>query len=186
MFGKGRAGRGLRATRIVRKTGGLKPSPFPRTKGNRGKKVSGIRSAKKPKKKKEKSISKLIKEADTLFSKLVRGENADENGICTCYTCGHRAELRRVQCGHLISRWYKIVRWDRDNARVQCWVCNIYKKGDSINFRRRLIQEIGKERVEAAEEKCALPFKLTREHLLDIIAKLSLSTSPLDSDVQKV
>lgn len=126
----------------------------------------------KPKKPKEKSISKLIKEADALFSKRVRGENADSDGICTCFTCGFRAPLKRVQCGHYLSRFYKAARWHKDNARTQCWMCNIYKKGDAVGFRMRLVSEIGEARVLAVEELRNAPIKLTREYLTNLILSL--------------
>ena len=120
------------------------------------------------------SISKLMKECDRLFSLRLRTNNADSEGICTCYTCGYRAPLKRVQAGHLISRWYKIIRWHENNVRVQCWVCNIYKKGDSLNFRNRLIDEIGESEVQILEKKAAQKdFKLTREFLESTLASLT-------------
>ncbi len=122
------------------------------------------------------SISKLIKACDAQMSKNVREANADKEGICTCYTCGYRAPIKRVQAGHLTSRWYKAVRWHKNNVRVQCWVCNIYKKGDSTNFRRRLIQEIGKEAVEEMEELAQKDTKLSREFLEEKLQKLKAAT----------
>lgn len=113
-----------------------------------------------------------MQQADALFSKRVRANNADEEGICTCFTCGHRAPLKRVQCGHYVSRWYKAVRWHEDNARVQCWVCNIYKKGDAAVFRTKLAAEIGEKRVLAVERATGVSLKLTREYLTDLIEKL--------------
>ena len=164
----------MKKGRVGRKLGGFKRKGAPLRKKRSQRRLRGLKRKVAAKRPKVKSISKLLKEADALFSKIVRSRNVDKEGNCTCYTCGHRAPLKRVQCGHLISRWYKIVRHDFDNARVQCWVCNIYKKGDSINFRRKLIAEIGKERVEAAEEKCSQKFKLTREYLLDLIERLKV------------
>lgn len=132
-----------------------------------------------PKKRKEKSISKLIKEADAVFSKQVR---AIGSGDCSflnepdsnwCFTCGKAMPIKKLHCGHYLSRFYKAARWDFDNARPQCMMCNLWKRGDPITFRQNLVKEIGLERVEAVEAKRTQPTKLTREFLEALIITLS-------------
>lgn len=120
-----------------------------------------------------KSISKLIKEADALMSRKVRYSNLDENGLATCFTCGHKSEPKKMQNGHYLSRYYKAARWHPDNTRNQCFLCNIYKKGDPIVFRQNLIKEIGEARVLAVEAKRSAPIKLTREFLETKIRQLT-------------
>lgn len=118
------------------------------------------------------SIAKLTKEADALFSRKVRQINVPVAAL-PCFTCGTRFEKKKLHCGHYLSRYYKAARWDDDNARPQCMMCNLWKRGDPITFRANLIKEIGEERVKAVEAKHNISFKLTREYLLDLIAKLS-------------
>lgn len=119
------------------------------------------------KKTKEKSISKLIKEADRLMSLRVRQKYAtpEPAGEVYCYTCNHPMHWRKSQCGHFISRYYKSIRWDENNCRVQCFMCNIAKRGDPITFRENLIGEIGEEAVLSLEKKRTESIKLTREFL---------------------
>lgn len=126
----------------------------------------------KPHKPKEKSISKLIKEADAIMSRNVRYADLDENGLAHCYTCPYKAEPKKLQNGHYLSRYYKAARWHKDNTRKQCYVCNIQKKGDIVNFRQRLIAEVGEARVLAVEKLRDAPIKLTREFLNDLITSL--------------
>ena len=129
--------------------------------------------------KKPLSISKMIKECDRLFSIKVRAnkgkvklENMKGNEVNQCYTCFGIFLIKRLHAGHYLSRWYKSARWDFDNARPQCFACNIMRKGDSIKFRQHLVQEIGEKRVKAVEAKRNQHTKLTREYLTKLISSL--------------
>jgi len=125
-------------------------------------------------KKKQVSISKLIKEADRLFSLIVRQNFANDDGIQTCYTCGFKNHFKKLHCGHYLSRYYKAARWDFDNCRPQCVMCNLWKKGDIVTFRQNLVKEIGLERVEMVEKKRDQLFKLSREYLENLIKELQM------------
>lgn len=90
-----------------------------------------------------------------------------------CYTCGVAVEAKKAHLGHYLSRYYKAARWDADNCRPQCMMCNLWKRGDPITFRQNLIKEIGEERVLAVEAKRNIPIKLTRHYLTNLIQSLS-------------
>lgn len=155
--------------------GSTKP-PFRGIKRKGGIKRQSRTSAKKSlKKPKEKSISKLIKECDRLFSIQVRSIGAE--GLVDfdrnwCFTCGKQFPIKKLHCGHYVSRWYKAARWDFDNCRPQCPMCNLWRKGDSVRFRQNLIKEIGVERVEAVEALRDQPTKLSREYLTTLLEEL--------------
>lgn len=123
-------------------------------------------------KKKLPSISQLIKEADRLHSIQVRSRVVNERGETACYTCGKWSHWKKLHCGHFLSRYYKAARWDDDNCRPQCMMCNLWKRGDPITFRQNLIKEIGEKRVLAVEAKRHQSTKLTREFLEDVIVGL--------------
>lgn len=126
-----------------------------------------------PKKRnKVKSISQLIKQADAIMSLKVRTEEADEDGICTCYTCGYRAPIKKMQNGHLVSRYYKSTRWDRRNCRTQCVTCNMWRNGMTPHFAVRLKQELGDGIVDILYEKARQPLKMSRQYLESLIASL--------------
>lgn len=153
---------------LRRKRNGLRPKPIPR------------KASKHPKKPKEKSISKLIKEADSVFSKQVRMKGAwlkDGEWWNRCYTSGYEAPVKKLQCGHYLSRYYKAARWDFDNARPQSMMANMWMRGDPIVFRRNLIAEIGEARVLAVEKLRDAPIKLSREYLVEKIAALHTESS---------
>ena len=98
---------------------------------------------------------KAIKKADTYCSLYVRLANADQNWICTCYTCWKRLHWKKIQCWHRIGRTSIIVRRDLDNVRPQCVWCNDKRRwnGRPIEFKANLIDEIWEERVNAVDEK---------------------------------
>lgn len=118
---------------------------------------------------KEKSLSKLVKELDAVVSKWVRYSHANKDGICTCYTCGHQVEAKKIHCGHYISRFYKATRWDLNNLRPQCMMDNLWKRGDLVTFRENLVKEIGLATVEKMEASRKLSFKLDRVWLIEQI-----------------
>ena len=120
------------------------------------------------------SISKLIKACDKQFSLNVR-QNAypKDKDIKFCYTCNHPNHWKKMHCGHFLSRYYKSARWDKDNARIQCMMCNLWKRGDPIAFRQNLLEEIGEKRVQAVEQKRYLTIKLSREYLTDLLTSLT-------------
>lgn len=125
-----------------------------------------------PKVPKPPTVAKLVKEYDKLFSIKVRniGAMTTDYGVMNrCYTCENVFEVKRLHCGHYVSRVFKAVRWDYDNARPQCYGCNIYRKGDAATFRENLIHEIGEERVEAVEKKRKQEVRLTVENLQEKI-----------------
>lgn len=122
--------------------------------------------------KKQLTASKLVKLCDKEFSLKVRQKGADKNGLQKCYTCGYKKHWKKLHCGHFLSRFYKAARWDEDNARPQCAMCNLWRKGDAVAFRRNLLKEIGEERVRAVEEKRWQKVKLTIPFLEKVLKGL--------------
>lgn len=103
----------------------------------------------------EVSVSKLTKELDTLFSRVLRLSTAKDE-ICTCYTCGLQIHYKKIHAGHYISRYYKITRWDERNVKTQCLMCNIYRKGNSFIFRQNLVRDYGEETIKSMEESAKM------------------------------
>lgn len=162
----------LKRGRLVRK--GIKPHIL------RKKRTTGRI---KPNKTKVKSISKLIKECDRLFSIQIRtwGDFEREGESWnSCFTCQRQYPIKKLHNGHYLSRYYKAARWHEDNARPQCMMCNMWKRGDPVVFRRNLITEIGEARVLAVEALRDAPIKLSREFLEAKIKELS-TTPPIDT-----
>lgn len=123
----------------------------------------------KPKKGKEKTISKLIKELDAVFSKYVRYSRVDSNGMVMCFTCDKYFDPKKIHNGHYVSRFYKSVRWSEDNCRPQCMWCNMFKNGDAANYRERLVEDIGEPAVLYLEQSRHVSQKLDPNFLKERI-----------------
>ena len=88
---------------------------------------------------KPKSVRKLKKELDRIFSLYVR--NRDRK---ICFTCGRPGN----QAGHFISRRHNSTRYDELNTHAQCVSCNVFKHGNHAEYAYRLIQKYGRKEFE--------------------------------------
>lgn len=71
------------------------------------------------------SLAKEAQEAATLLQKLVRMEEADDNGFVTCVTCGKVKQWNDgMQGGHWIPRGRVHHMLNRANVHAQCSQCN--------------------------------------------------------------
>ena len=85
---------------------------------------------------KEHTSSWWKKELDSWFSKYIRLKYS-KDGNCICYTCGYTANWKKLQNGHLATRF------DERNCRPQCFTCNMYRNGMIPNFSANLEKELG-------------------------------------------
>jgi hypothetical protein len=117
--------------------------------------------------KKTKSLPKLKSEAWDLYAKLIKLKRA-ENGYVKCFTCGSVLSLNTSNCqaGHYLSRGaYPGLMFHHDNVRPQCYRCNCHLHGNIVEFRERLICEIGLESVERMEASRHISVKWSRSEL---------------------
>jgi hypothetical protein len=92
---------------------------------------------------KETSIPQLIKRLDAIFSTYIRLKNADENGICTCFTCGAKHHWKSIDNGHHCKRQYMSTRFNVMNCQPQCRKCNWLEQGADDKFKTNLIKKYG-------------------------------------------
>jgi hypothetical protein len=65
-------------------------------------------------------------QADILFSKFIRARDG------RCQNCG---SFERLQCAHLITRSYKSIRVNPDNAVALCAKCHTYYTHHPLEWR---------------------------------------------------
>lgn len=112
---------------------------------------------------KAKTKSQLTKELDTVFSQYIRNSRS-KNGICTCITCDREYEVKKIQCGHFMSRQYMSTRWDERNVAPQCYGCNVMQQGKQFEFSLKLGKELS--------EELYLLSKQTKKYSLDELKEL--------------
>lgn len=112
-------------------------------KEKREEKLTKLRERKKKKVEKiHNSYKYLHKAAWELFSKIIRMEGANEEGMTQCYTCGVIKHWKELQAGHY---WHNKLDFDRRNVHPQCPQCNTYKSGMTAEYGSRLLDELGEE-----------------------------------------
>jgi hypothetical protein len=104
-------------------------------------------------KEKLKPLSYWADKTQAAVNAVIRERDKDE----PCISCG-RYHQGKWNAGHYISRGANLaIRYHPDNIHKQCEPCNTSKSGNQIEYRKRLIQKIGIERVEWLEGPHELP-----------------------------
>lgn len=90
----------------------------------------------------EESVAILKKDADLLFSRLIRlRAAAPETGILECYICGAKIHYSQAHAMHFVKRLDSITRLHPKNVRPGCFQCNVTKEGNLVEFRKKLDEE---------------------------------------------
>jgi hypothetical protein len=97
---------------------------------------------------KKESCSALKKKLDSVFSLYIRFRDGGR-----CITCGTIRDPMEMQCGHYVSRKCTALRWDEMNCNCQDSACNVFKYGDLITYREKLVEKYGEEAVKRLEER---------------------------------
>ena len=108
--------------------------------------------------------STLVKNLDTVFSQYIRRKDAVDE-ICQCVTCGKKDHIKKMQCGHFMSRRHYSTRWDENNVGVQCYGCNITSQGQQFLFAKYLGLELAEEMVIKSKQT----IKLSDSDLIEMI-----------------
>jgi hypothetical protein len=119
------------------------------------------------------SRKNLIKKLDTIFSEYIRRKYADKRGIVKCYTCDKKAYWKGegMQNGHFISRSSRILRWNEQNCRPQCYACNCMRYGQNYIFAMNLNAEYGYDIAAELLQKSRKIIKQTDNELEDLIKR---------------
>jgi len=84
-----------------------------------------------------------MQKADSLFSKMIRERDGH------CVNCG---STHFLQCAHIITRSYKSIRTDEDNAVALCRSCHTYYTHRPLEW-MDFIEETYPGRIRALREK---------------------------------
>jgi hypothetical protein len=124
--------------------------------------------AKKPKKKKGKSLGKLKRELWDLVSLYVRRSAADHRGMAVCYTSGAEMRWQDLQAGHAIPGRHNAVLYDLDIIKPQSMRDNIFLRGQHHVFATKLIEEHGMDWWQAKLEGSKKIVKYSRQDILEM------------------
>ena len=96
---------------------------------------------------KRKSVADLKRKLWSLFSIYVRMRD----GLKTtgsiewalCITCGKRYHFKMLQAGHFIAGRHSSNLFSEKGTHAQCYNCNINLKGNTLEYRRKVIELYG-------------------------------------------
>ncbi len=83
-----------------------------------------------------KAFSLFIRTRDCLFTTRTRTRGK-------CITCTAVLPIGELQAGHFISGRSSAVLFSEEGVHAQCRVCNILKKGNLLEYRRKIIDLYG-------------------------------------------
>lgn len=120
-----------------------------------------------------------VKEAQRWFNKFIRFRDKDKPCICC-----DRLPTNDIQwhAGHFLTTGARPEhRFNEDNCHKQTSYCNNYLSGNVAEYRKRLIDKIGLQRVESMEQDCT-PKKYSVDDLKGIIAMYKAKCKELDHE----
>jgi hypothetical protein len=80
----------------------------------------------------------------TAFSLYIRARDADEQGICICFTCNRRTIWNKnTDCGHGIGRQHMSTKYNEKNNHSQCKKCNGFEGGMREKYKENMDKKYG-------------------------------------------
>ena len=118
------------------------------------------------------SVSQLRKKVDKLFSEYIRRRGSDWRGMAQCVTCGLTKPYKEMQAGHFIPGRHPSVVYNEKNCHVQCYGCNVGKKGNMVRYFRYMQDTYGELVISELEDLDARSKQFTPLELLELIEDL--------------
>ena len=110
----------------------------------------------------KKTISKLKKELDTIFSIYIRLRDADDLGFVECFTSGRFYHYKNIHAGHFMSRKHLSTRWCDTNVQPQSIGDNLFGQGEQYKFSIALDSKYGEGTAEELELLARTIMKVSR------------------------
>lgn len=123
---------------------------------------------------KTKSVSSVKKKVWKVFSDYIRLRDClNTTGLPdygACITCGKLVPKKLLQAGHFIPGRHNANLFSEEGTHAQCYNCNINLKGNTLEYRRKIIELYGEGYDEVLEAQARKTVKFT---IPDLEAKLA-------------
>lgn len=125
-------------------------------------------------KRKRVTVSSLKKKAWPLFSEYIRTRDCLLTTGCAsfglCITCGKRYHYKLLQAGHFISGRHNANLFLERGTHAQCYNCNINLRGNTLEYRRKIIEIYGEGADLELEEEARQIKKFTIPELEELMS----------------
>jgi hypothetical protein len=123
---------------------------------------------------KDKSLSVLIKEADSVFSEYVRIRDAEPfTGIVTCFITGEKAHWKKCDAAHYFGRANLLTRWNEMNVHATTIESNRFDILHHSQYLKKMMSVYSREDVFSLAAQAMSLMKPTRSDIVEIIEKYS-------------
>lgn len=120
----------------------------------------------------QKTVKKLKAEVWGVFSRYIRTRDCLETTGCAsfglCITCFKKYHFKLLQAGHFIPGRHNANLFSEKGTHAQCYNCNINLRGNTLEYRRQIIQLYGEGADVILEEMAREIRKFTREELVEL------------------
>ena len=129
---------------------------------------------------KKPTLRALKNKAWKLMSEYIRRKDADQWGTNYCFTCGQPKFWKELQAGHFIGGRTNAVLLNEEVIRPQCLMCNVFLHGNYGRYTLKMVDEVGREKVEELMSLKHKVVKYTRTDLEEKIAELKAKINDLE------
>jgi hypothetical protein len=105
-------------------------------------------------KRKKSTVAQEVEKAAKLLQRLVRLKASDDNGYCSCVTCGKLDHYKNMQGGHFMPRGRTVFKLFEENIHPQCPHCNCWGMKQAhyvLKYREYMVDTYGERRIKAME-----------------------------------
>ncbi len=96
---------------------------------------------------KRKTVASVKKKAWCVFSECTRKRDCLLTTGCSsfglCITCGKRYHFKLLQAGHFVAGRHNAGLFSERGVHAQCYNCNINLRGNTLEYRRKIIELYG-------------------------------------------
>lgn len=130
------------------------------------------------------TLSKLKNKLWPIFSAYIRTRDCLKTTGCAsfglCVTCEKRYHFKLLQAGHFIPGRHNANLFSEKGTHAQCYNCNINLKGNTLEYRRRIIQMYGEGADLELEKEDRQIKKFSESELLEMIEIYKLKLAELN------
>jgi hypothetical protein len=122
---------------------------------------------------KKKSIKKLKDKTWKVFSEYIRLRDCirtmNSKDFGKCFTCSKIVPRTLLQSGHFVPGRHNANLFSEKGTHAQCYNCNINLHGNTLEYRRKIIELYGEGYDEILEQEARQTVKFTVEGLESLI-----------------
>ena len=134
----------------------------------------------------KKTIPKLKKKLWTIFSVYIRMRDGLRTTGTTewalCITCRKRYHFKLLQAGHFIPGRHSSNLFSERGTHAQCYNCNINLRGNTLEYRRRIIELYGEGADSDLEAEAHKIKKFTISELEEMMVMYKRKTAELKEE----